>query len=331
MQDEPTISVVIPTSGRPQLLPRAVASCLAGFNQGEVEVIVVPNGPDTSWQQALSVFDGNPMVKTLPIGTADANTARNHGLLQATARYVRFLDDDDVLITAGSREQYQLMDESNADVCTGAVSQVDQHGNEFEVVMPSTMTDFIASLLSRTTASMNIAHVFRRQFVRELRWQPYQPFLQDQLWIHAVARHAEPRWIKTRSLVGVWHHHQGYRISRNAIKSVHTALKTTSGILTDTVIELNSKQRMDSSRTRVAAAELWKMADECFYLSPSHWHRVARFASTLNPEVRPETFLSGTLIEKLLPPLALQWLLVPFRWLHAFAKWLIAERKNERR
>ena len=322
MQPAPIISVVIPTYRRPTFLPSAVASCLEGSLSGEVEVIVVPNGSDTSWQGSLEGFAGNPMVKVFPIDIADANTARNHGLENCTARYVRFLDDDDTLLTSGSKDQYALMDKTGADICTGAVSLTDDSGDQFEVIKPPPTTDFISALLAREIATIPTAHVFRRPFIQSLRWLPNQPFLQDQLWMHIVGRHADPVWIKTDSVVGVWHHHDGYRISIDGMRSVHTALVVTSQILIDTIARLSATSRMNPARTTIAARGLWAIAHECFYLSPLYWHGVARTALSLNADLRLDHGLSTTSVGKHMHPLVGEWLSVPGRWVAAFMKWL---------
>ena len=94
----PIISVVIPTSNRPHYLPRAVDSALTGMDAGDVEVVVIPNGPDQSWRKALLPFKKNPAVRVVRIPDSNANIARNAGLAAARGEYVRFLDDDDYLI-----------------------------------------------------------------------------------------------------------------------------------------------------------------------------------------------------------------------------------------
>jgi len=108
----PLISVIIPTVNRPRWLPRAVDSALAGMKSGEVEVIVVPNGPDKSWRESLQPYEGNKYVRVFPIPEPNANIARNAGLAVSTGAFVRFLDDDDYLIPEGANKQYELIQTS---------------------------------------------------------------------------------------------------------------------------------------------------------------------------------------------------------------------------
>lgn len=321
MQIVPVISIIIPTHCRPQLLPRAIYSCLAGFADGEVEVIVVPNGPDNSWQQSLAGFGNNVMVKILPITDADANTARNHGLENASGRYVRFLDDDDLLLSDGSKTQYRLMDETGADICTGAVSLVDDVEIEFDVFKPSTLADYVSSLLCRSTETIPVAHVFRREFIKHLRWLPKQPFLQDQLWMHIVCRYAEINWVKTQEVVGVWHHHRGYRISIGCIASPQIAHETTGKILSDTASELMQQNRLDAGRSSIAAAEIWKLAHPYFHRAPFYWHRIMRLAYRLDKNSCPDAWPFHYGFAAKLNPLFVEWLVMPIRWAIMTRNW----------
>src|SRR5690606_21298027 len=114
----PPLTVVLPTAGRPQFLPRAVDSALKAAPEGDVEVIVVPNGPDKSWRMALAPFQTDRRIRVAPVARAHANVARNHGLVLARGKYIRFLDDDDYLLPAAS-EQILALERSGHDLCSG--------------------------------------------------------------------------------------------------------------------------------------------------------------------------------------------------------------------
>ena len=105
----PNVTVIIPTSNRPHYLPRAVDSALAGMKSGDVEVIVVPNGPDESWRDVLRPYKSDKFVRVVRVKGANANIARNAGLAKARGEFVRFLDDDDYLIPEGAVRQYALI------------------------------------------------------------------------------------------------------------------------------------------------------------------------------------------------------------------------------
>ena len=94
MNDEPLVSVVIPTINRPQLVVRAVQSALAQTLQ-PIEVIVVIDGPDEATKDALAALnEPRLLVKPLPRSHGPAQ-ARNEGVEAARGRWIAFLDDDD--------------------------------------------------------------------------------------------------------------------------------------------------------------------------------------------------------------------------------------------
>ena len=94
MGDGPTVSVVVPTWGRPSLVRRAIASALAQ-TEPRIEVLVVIDGPDPETAAAVAdVDDARVRAIDLPVRVGAA-AARNRGVDEAAARWVAFLDDDD--------------------------------------------------------------------------------------------------------------------------------------------------------------------------------------------------------------------------------------------
>ncbi len=118
------VTVIIPTHGRPDLLPRAVASAHAAST--DIEVIVVD---DASTDHTASVCDGLSGIRYIRLernqGVAGA---RNVGLLESTGKYVTFLDDDDLRLPGSIDLQVQALEENPAAgfVC-GAMIMADQN------------------------------------------------------------------------------------------------------------------------------------------------------------------------------------------------------------
>lgn len=102
----PSVSVIIPTHGRPRLLPRAVES--ARHAGRDVEVIVVD---DASTDETAEVCRGLEGVRYVRLernqGVAGA---RNVGLLVSTADYVAFLDDDDLRLPGSLDSQRAVLE-----------------------------------------------------------------------------------------------------------------------------------------------------------------------------------------------------------------------------
>ncbi|HSF86496.1 MAG TPA: glycosyltransferase family 2 protein [Acidimicrobiia bacterium] len=88
-----SVSVVIPSHNRPQLIDAAVASVLA--QPETTEVIVVDDGSTPPVAAVGSL--GNTTVRIVRNAVAQGpSRARNRGLDEATGDFVGFLDDDDV-------------------------------------------------------------------------------------------------------------------------------------------------------------------------------------------------------------------------------------------
>lgn len=91
----PSISVVIPTHKRPDLLKRAIESVLSQ-TQSAVEIIVVD---DASCSETRSLVEGFEVPNLFYVQNNDgkgASSSRNLGVDRASGDYIAFLDDDDL-------------------------------------------------------------------------------------------------------------------------------------------------------------------------------------------------------------------------------------------
>lgn len=314
MTDVPLVSIVIPTYARPAMLARAVQSCWSGMPSGTVEVIVVANGGDASAANgALSSFPG---VRILELPEANGNAARNAGLAAAKGRFVRFLDDDDYLIAPGAAEQYRVASKVAADICSGTICLAQPDGREIAYIPPHQSGDFACEVLSPRATTQPTAHLFRREFLSGLRWDPARPHLQDVDWMHGILRHSEARWVGVPDVVGVWEHHRGTRVSTGSLKRFpDMALRELASITRATIAELQQSNRLDGIRRVVAAEALWHYAHHGFALAPRYWAGVAREALALDPCSRPDVEFYRHLPWRLMPPLLLETLIAPKRWL----------------
>ncbi|WP_025740592.1 glycosyltransferase family 2 protein [Aquimarina pacifica] len=95
-----SISVIIPTYNRSNLLPDSVASVLSqSFSVSEI--LIVDDCSDTKHLEALDeVIKKSPLIRVLKQQVKKGVSAcRNIGLNEAKGQYVVFLDDDDTLHT----------------------------------------------------------------------------------------------------------------------------------------------------------------------------------------------------------------------------------------
>ncbi|WP_075180885.1 glycosyltransferase family 2 protein [Pantoea sp. 1.19] len=121
MTDTPLISVIIPSYGRPDSLPRAIQSVL-DQSWPHLEVLVVNDNPaDSAWfadtNAVKAQFADDPRVQIFADGiNRGGGGARNIGISNASGEYISFLDDDDVYFPHKLATQYRHLQESGADV-----------------------------------------------------------------------------------------------------------------------------------------------------------------------------------------------------------------------
>jgi glycosyltransferase involved in cell wall biosynthesis len=325
---KPVVSIVIPTAGRPKLLTNAVRSAIAGMADA-VEVIVIPNGPDGSWRDIQDMFASDPRVRFEPIETPHANAARNHGLALAQGRLIRFLDDDDYLIESGAKAQYSAMQAGEIDICTGAVKFIDKHDREFDHYLPTQETDFVEELFLQRPSTLPVAHVFRREFLGDMRWDVNRPYLQDVDWMYSLARRGEVRWLPLREIVGAWVHHGGTRTSVEYAKAnPNDARMMAAEIIRNSITVLDRSDRLSPPRRKAAAKALWDYAPESFVYAPVYWSRIAIQARRLDKTSRPEQFFYHRGLWRRLNPIVLELIFLPLRVIYLWIKSWIGSRTN---
>jgi len=310
----PIVSVVIPTANRPQWLPRAVDSALAGMKPGEVEVIVVPNGPDDSWREALLPYQKNPAVRVVRIVEANANIARNTGLAEARGKFVRFLDDDDYLIPEGAVRQYKLIQATGMDIVSGSIEVLNAKGHVMQLLMQPDKKDLCTAVLGPRRRCLPTAHVYKRSRLKNMRWNPSTLIRQDYQWLFELCTRDELSWQRMDDVVGVWQHHNEQRISTS--KSFNEIRKSTVPMLIEAYKRLLSSGRLNKSRRQAVVNGLWDCIHASFFLEPYYWRQVARIAREIDPTAHPIQPIYNYPLFNFIDPLLFQWLLLPKRWVH---------------
>lgn len=90
----PTVSVVIPTYNRAELLSRAIDSVLAQ-TYDDFELVVVDDGSTDDTEAVVTGYDDDRVRYLAHETNEGANPARNTGIEAAEGEYVAFLDSDD--------------------------------------------------------------------------------------------------------------------------------------------------------------------------------------------------------------------------------------------
>lgn len=115
MNNEPLVSVVIPTYGRPVFLKRCIDSVL---NQTycNIEVFVVDdNDPDSEFryhtEQTVAAYKEKPLFTYIKHDrNKNGSAARNTGWKNASGKYITFVDDDDVILPEKIEKQVKRME-----------------------------------------------------------------------------------------------------------------------------------------------------------------------------------------------------------------------------
>jgi GT2 family glycosyltransferase len=157
----PTVSVVVPTCGRAELLERCLAALMHQSLPGRhYEIIVVDDQPDVRTRQLVSVWRaggdaGGPDVTYLANdGRHGPAAARNLGWRSARAPIVAFTDDDTVPAPDWLRRGLDAFDDSVDALC-----------GRIDMPLPSTPTDYERDAQQLESAEFVTANCFCRKSV----------------------------------------------------------------------------------------------------------------------------------------------------------------------
>jgi glycosyltransferase involved in cell wall biosynthesis len=105
----PTVSVIIPTYNRADVLPRSIDSALEQTLE-DVEVVVVDDASDDDTASVVNEYD-DPRLTYLEHETnRGGSAARNTGIEAATGDYIALLDSDDVWSATKLEQQVETLE-----------------------------------------------------------------------------------------------------------------------------------------------------------------------------------------------------------------------------
>lgn len=157
-----TVSVVVPTHNRPELMKAAVESVLAQDAPVTGEVIVVFDAcdvevPDVEVPPGWTIR-GVPNARTRGLAGG-----RNTGIGAATGVYVAFLDDDDEWLPGKLRAQLRRFEEAPDAVVVGTAMVVDDGENQHVRLVPDEELSHEAFLRNRNPGLHSSSLMFRRE------------------------------------------------------------------------------------------------------------------------------------------------------------------------
>jgi GT2 family glycosyltransferase len=133
-----TFSIVMVTFARDRILKRAIDRIAVVIgDRRDVEFILVDNNPDTI--ERTTFIEGFELKKYVKIGENIGVRARNNGAAVAEARFVLFVDDDDMLFPDDALVLYERAFRENPSVAIVTARVIDQKtGDTPRKVFPHT-------------------------------------------------------------------------------------------------------------------------------------------------------------------------------------------------
>lgn len=313
----PLLSVVIPTFARPQFLKRSIRSALRSAPEGDVEIIVVPNGGGDEWKAVAKQFVDCPQVSWWPREEPNACLARNYGMSLAKGKYLRFLDDDDYLLE-GAYQQLLIMDGSHADVCQGGIDWIDSLGAVMRSQSANDAGDFICAVLEPDFFTLLHSFIWLRSKREVYPWDQSLKIGDDLAFALAPALQESLNMIVCDFPVGAWVHHQGSRISTG--ESDLKVAQSLASVLLHALHRLDENNMLTSARKKAIADRLWQLAHSQFPRAPLQWTQTIFNILAIDPASRPNDAMFQHLPLRLIHPLMAEWLLFPHRRIRRWAE-----------
>lgn len=308
----PQLSVVIPTYRRAHFLKRAIDSAILSSPAKDTEVLIVPNGHDSSWKLIRDTYKDDARVTWHTIDKANANAARNAGLARASGEFIRFLDDDDYLYPEACHRQILAMAESGSDISSGSIDIVSFEGNKTHTMSQPDTHDFVSSTLMPTRMTLVHGHIYRREALEGMFWEESRAARQDTAWLIQLSTMREAAWQRHPEAVGAWFQHRGSRVSRGRDPGP-VILKETAELILQAHSRLALHERLTPERLQAVADGLWSSLQKGLQYDYAYWRKIARIAESLSPGRRPPSAIHRARAVGYLPPLAVETMLIPIR------------------
>jgi len=193
MENQPTVSIVIPTYNRRNLLKRAIDSAL---NQvySDFELLVIDDGSTDGTQKMVEDYSDGRVRLIEHTTNQGANAARNTGIDHAEGKYIAFLDSDDEWLPTKLERQVAHL-ESSSNEQTGVYcyhyTQDDKEGAIKKAPANGYEGDIRQKLLSGwCPASTSLFVIERDTLVSIGGFDPNLPSFQDyDMWARLSKKH----------------------------------------------------------------------------------------------------------------------------------------------
>ncbi len=126
-ENNPLVTIIIPTYNYERYLPRAIESCI-NQSYGNLEIIIVDDGSTDSTAQIVKKITDRRILYHYQVNQG-VSVARNRGLQLAKGNFIGFLDADEYLTDDSVETRLNIMlDDRDIDFVTSTASSMDETG-----------------------------------------------------------------------------------------------------------------------------------------------------------------------------------------------------------
>lgn len=281
------LSIIIPTYNRLPLLKEALDS-FVGKLPCSYEAIIVDDGSADGTPDYLRTL-GEP-CRVFSQEHKGGSAARNYGLREARGRYVKFLDDDDLLEPETTVAQVDLLDcHPELDVCyadwTQLVENVDGQPLERRKRIGQ-VDDPIDAFLSVTLGGPPFIYLIRRAKALQIMWDETLPYLQDfDFLLRLALSGAHFGYVPGFGGCNRMHHHGWGKVS---LASPEIRVRTWLRVFGNAQVVLATNNQLTDARRQLLASRYFLLAEQAFPIDRSLFCTILEKVHDTWPEFEPD-------------------------------------------
>lgn len=296
------VSVIIPVFNRAGLARQAIDSVSAGAAGGlELEINVVDDGSVPKEAAAIEkICEGNPACRYFRLDSNQGpQVARNLGLANATGRYIKFLDSDDLLLPDSLIEECALLEAADADILVSGWLRTTMGDSRLTHAQagkppPYLGNPYDAVLFSRFGAPIS-AVLYRRNAIGDIRWDKQIRHPDDWFFLIKVLL-GEPRVVVRERPAFVWRDHEGPRQSSTSqINYAHARFH----ILDYLYQSMRQKAALTDSRKQALANYFYRDIYIAYRHDRAHYQRLLARLDEIDSRYYPSSEVEPHVIMRL--------------------------------